>query len=219
MMQKPNKKSLIFLKDVHSDLASVAMLAFELCSIPFQISDGLRTYARQVELYEDGKSKTLRSRHLTGHAIDVFATSEDGKVAYWDMPYYVIIADAFKEAARQLGVSIECGVDWKNFPDGPHIQLSWVDYPAEGDDKHEARTLAAHPDDNPNELRRIMVGDRGDDVRWMQIALREKGFYTHEVDGIFGTLTFDALYDWQKSKGLVADGIFGPISRAKMGMN
>ena len=73
----------------------------------------------------------MNSRHLTGHAVDLGALLE-GKIR-WDWPLYHEIAAAMKEAARELEVEIEWGGDWRNFPDGPHFQLSRAKYPARTD--------------------------------------------------------------------------------------
>lgn len=74
-----------------------------------------------------GKSQTLRSRHLTGHAIDVVALI-DGK-ASWDIAVYAKIAKAFKLAASELNIPVEWGGSWTSFKDGPHFQLPWAAYP------------------------------------------------------------------------------------------
>ena len=46
----------------------------------------------------------------------------------WDWPLYYKIADAVKQAAKELNVPIEWGGDWKTFKDGPHFQLPWGSY-------------------------------------------------------------------------------------------
>lgn len=120
-MFKFGKTSEANLKGVHPSLIRVARRALELTPIDFRITEGLRTFERQKELFEAGKSKTMNSRHLRGYAVDFVALPE-GKVS-WDMKYYKQIADAFKQAAAEVGVPIEWGGDWKTFKDGPHIEL------------------------------------------------------------------------------------------------
>ncbi|WP_245680676.1 M15 family metallopeptidase [Veronia pacifica] len=71
----------------------------------------------------------MNSRHLTGHAVDLGAWVS-GEVR-WDWPLYYRIADAVKAASIELGIPIEWGGDWKSFPDGPHFQLPWAEYPVE----------------------------------------------------------------------------------------
>ncbi|WP_235869856.1 M15 family metallopeptidase [Veronia nyctiphanis] len=71
----------------------------------------------------------MNSRHLTGHAVDLGAWV-CGEVR-WDWPLHYRIADAVKAASIELGIPIEWGGDWKSFPDGPHFQLPWAEYPLE----------------------------------------------------------------------------------------
>lgn len=123
-----NKKSIDRLSGVHPDLVAVAKLAIELSDIDFQVIEGVRSKARQEQLVKAGASKTLNSRHLTGHAVDLCALVNDS--VRWDWPLYSKIADAMKQAATQLKVSIEWGGDWKTFKDGPHFELSRKVYKA-----------------------------------------------------------------------------------------
>ena len=115
------------LAGVHPDLMRVARRALELSPVDFAVIEGLRTTKRQAQLLKAGASKTMRSRHLTGHAIDV-APIIAGQVR-WDWPPFHQIAAAMKQAAADLGVPIEWGGDWRTFKDGPHFQLPWKDYP------------------------------------------------------------------------------------------
>lgn len=115
------------LKGVHPDLVKVATLALRKTEIDFVVTEGLRSRARQVQLVDAGASTTMNSRHITGHAIDVAALVA-GKVR-WDWPLYSKIAVAFKEAAKELGIAIKWGGDWKTFKDGPHFELDRKVYP------------------------------------------------------------------------------------------
>ncbi len=117
-----NTRSLNALKGVHPDLVRVVKRAAELSPTPFIVTEGLRTLARHKELVAKGASKTMRSRHLTGHAID-FVPVVGGKVT-WKWPAFKPVADAFKQAAQELGIQIEWGGDFRTFKDGPHIQLN-----------------------------------------------------------------------------------------------
>jgi peptidoglycan L-alanyl-D-glutamate endopeptidase CwlK len=126
-----DERSLKSLDRVHPDLARVVHRAAELSDVDFIVTEGLRTMKRQRELAAAGASKTLRSRHLTGHAID-FAPVVGGEVT-WKWPPFHLIADAFKRAARELGVAIVWGGDWLRFKDGPHIELDRKAYPDGGE--------------------------------------------------------------------------------------
>ncbi len=114
------------LKGVHPDLVKVVERAIKITNCDFTVLEGLRSLERQRKLVTKGASKTMNSRHLTGHAVDLGAWV-DGKVS-WDWSYYHRISDAMKMAARELDVDLEWGGDWKSFKDGPHFQLSWNRY-------------------------------------------------------------------------------------------
>ncbi|WP_271164186.1 M15 family metallopeptidase [Brevundimonas intermedia] len=109
------------LNGVHPALVAVVEAALTRSSVDFMITEGLRTPARQAGLVKAGASRTLKSRHLTGHAVDV-AALVDGQVR-WDWPLYGRIAQAFKSAALELNTSIVWGGDWKSLRDGPHFEL------------------------------------------------------------------------------------------------
>lgn len=115
------------LKGVHPDLVRVVERAIQLTEVDFTVLEGLRTAARQQQLVKSGASKTMRSRHLTGHAVDLAAFI--GGEIRWDWPLYHKIAKAVKQAAAELKVPIEWGGDWRTFKDGPHWQLPWKNYP------------------------------------------------------------------------------------------
>ena len=123
-----SQKSKDRLTGVHPDLVSVVNRALELSEIDFTVLEGVRSLAKQEQLYAAKATTTLKSRHLTGHAVDLGAIVA-GTVR-WDWPLYHKIADAMKDAAEQLGIPLEWGGDWKTFKDGPHFQLPWQEYPA-----------------------------------------------------------------------------------------
>lgn len=116
------------LKGVHPDLVRVVRRAARDTAVDFTVTEGLRSVQRQRMLVARGASQTMRSRHLTGHAIDL-AAMVGGEVR-WDWPLYHRLAAAMKGAAQAEGVPLEWGGDWRSFPDGPHYQLPWKDYPA-----------------------------------------------------------------------------------------
>lgn len=122
-----SKRSRSRLAGVHSDLVAVVELAITMTPVDFTVIEGLRTPERQRELYRAGATKTLNSRHLTGHAVDL-APLVKGQVR-WDWPLFHQLAPAVKDAAQELGVRIEWGGDWTRFPDGPHFELSRQAYP------------------------------------------------------------------------------------------
>ena len=115
------------LQGVKSELARIVRRGYGISSIPFQVIEGVRTLVREKELLKQGATTTLRSRHLTGHAIDVMALV-NGK-GVWDVPAYRRIAEAMKQAAKELGIPLEWGGDRKSFKDWGHFQLPWKEFP------------------------------------------------------------------------------------------
>jgi peptidoglycan L-alanyl-D-glutamate endopeptidase CwlK len=129
------------LAGVHADLVRVVRRAGAMSQNEVTVIEGLRTLARQKALYEAGATTTFRSRHLTGHAVDLAVLvpfcdgdgdgdDDDGIFGLrWDWPLYHKLGATVKEAARDLRIPIEWGGDWKVFKDGPHFQLPWKEYP------------------------------------------------------------------------------------------
>lgn len=124
---KLSRRSLARLEGVHPDLVRVVNLAIELTEVDFGVTEGMRTIEKQREYVARGASKTMNSRHLTGHAVDLVAYI--GAEVRWDWPLYHKIADAMKRAANSLGVPIVWGGDWRSFKDGPHFELDRKSYP------------------------------------------------------------------------------------------
>lgn len=132
------QKSLERLNGVDQDLAKVVKRAIELSEVDFRVIEGLRTRERQQYLVSKGASKTMNSKHLTGHAVDLAAVIK-GEVT-WDWAHYHRIAAAMKKAAEELGIEIVWGGAWtklsgmsmtngrfklsSTFPDGPHFEIA-----------------------------------------------------------------------------------------------
>lgn len=210
---KLTKTSLRHLQGVHPDLVKVVMRAAEITEQPFLLTDGVRTLAEQRRFVQKGVSKTMNSRHLTGHAVDVVAMV--GRRVSWELPLYYVIADAMKQAAEELGIPIEWGGDWRSIVDGPHFQLPWNAYPKDANpalgktppevtDRSEA--LAA---------KTLWIGAEGDAVVALQRKLNRLG-YGLKVDGDFGPRTRTAVLRFQRSAGLKRDGIVGRKTRSAL---
>lgn len=205
------------LKGVHPDLVAVITRAKELSEVDFIITEGLRTEARQRQLFNRGASKTMNSRHLTGHAVDV-AARIDGRVS-WDWPLYHLIHGAVSEAADELEIIVDWGGNWLSFPDGPHYQLPRGNYPAvdhlppdyerEIEDRQEPK--APKP---PCARSSWEVGDKGTCVNIIQTALnnfaRAAKVQRILVDGAFGPQTKSRVQRFQLARDLDNDGIVGP---------
>lgn len=63
------------------------------------------------------------------------------------------------------------------------------------------------------------MGSTGDEVKSIQSVLKEKGYYSGNVDGIFGTGTKNAVKQFQSDSGLSADGIVGEKTLKALGLN
>jgi peptidoglycan L-alanyl-D-glutamate endopeptidase CwlK len=144
------------LAGVHPDLVRVVRRAAE-GGARFRVTadGGLRTLEQQRKLFESGATKTMDSRHLTGHAVDVVPLDDAGNVS-WAWGLYFPLADAFRAAAIAEGVPVIWGGAWgllmtdyatakagqaayvarmreqgrKPFLDGPHFELPAGSYPA-----------------------------------------------------------------------------------------
>ena len=154
MAYRLGRRSRRRLEGVHPDLVMVVEDAIKLTDVDFTVLEGVRTLERQRQLLDAGASWTLKSRHLTGHAVDL-APWIDGMVR-WDWPPFYQIADAMRIAGIRCEVPIQWGAAWgrnlasyqsataaseayiaarrkqgrKPTLDGPHFQLPWRSYPA-----------------------------------------------------------------------------------------
>ena len=121
------------LAGVHRDLVRVVERARQ--QVPFIVTEGVRSRERQARLVAIGASRTIDSRHLTGHAVDLAYWLDDGDGVpehgeiRWDWPLYEQIGAAMKAAAKELDVPILWGGDWASFRDGPHFELDRTPYP------------------------------------------------------------------------------------------
>lgn len=150
MAFKLSKKSLSKLDGVEEDIITLAEFAISVSSVDFGISEGLRSVTRQKELVEQKRSQTMKSLHLEGKALDVFAYI-NGEVV-WELSVYDDIADAFAMASRAKDIPCMWGAAWtvpdigqwdgtmeqamhsyvdlrrsqsrRPFLDGPHFQLA-----------------------------------------------------------------------------------------------
>lgn len=109
------------LEGVDIRLVRLVEQAIKETTVDFAVTEGLRTPERQQQLVNDGFSQTMKSKHLTGHAVDLVAIV-GGKVS-WDKLHYPAIAQAMKKAAADQNVKIRWGGDFKSFFDGPHFEL------------------------------------------------------------------------------------------------
>ena len=110
MSYKLSRRSLDRLKGVDEKLVSVVKSAIQRTKIDFGVICGLRTIKEQKALVAKGASQTMQSKHIDGLAVDLMAYV-DGR-ASWELNLYDDIADAMKEAATDVGVSLRWGAAW-----------------------------------------------------------------------------------------------------------
>jgi peptidoglycan L-alanyl-D-glutamate endopeptidase CwlK len=107
---KLSSRSIARLTGVDSKLIEVVERAIEITNIDFGVIQGLRTVEEQKTLVATGASKTMKSKHLIGKAVDLGAYL--GSRLSWEITLYDDIADAIKQAATELGVAIRWGAAW-----------------------------------------------------------------------------------------------------------
>jgi len=107
---KLSGKSILKLNGVNEDLRNVVLRAIEITKVDFGVIEGLRTEKRQEELVASGASQTMKSRHLTGDAVDLMAYI--GSRGSWELNLYDDIADAMRAAAIEKDVGIQWGAAW-----------------------------------------------------------------------------------------------------------
>ena len=110
MTYKLSTRSQEKLIGVNSELKEVVCLAITYTKIDFGVIEGLRTEKRQRALVDSGASKTMKSKHLDGRAVDLMAYV-DGR-GCWELNVYDEVADAMKRAAIEVDVTVRWGAAW-----------------------------------------------------------------------------------------------------------
>ena len=122
------KKSLDTLVGVDPKLVLVVSRAIELTAVDFRVNEGVRTIARQKQLLKEGKTQTLKSKHIDGKAVDLVAL-KNNKVS-WDASYYIQIAEAIRLAAIELNVQVRWGGCWlgdiRNYPNAKEAMDTYI---------------------------------------------------------------------------------------------
>ena len=119
---KLSERDIKRLEGVDGTLVQVVKRASEISSYSFMVVEGMRTLETQKKYVAQGKSQTLKSRHLIGQAVDL-APVEAGTIDWNNSKgQFDAVAEAMKQAAKELGVKITWGGDWK-FVDKPHFQI------------------------------------------------------------------------------------------------
>lgn len=110
MAFKLSKRSLDRLEGVKPELVEVVKTAITLSDVDFGVTQGLRTLEEQKALVAKGASQTMKSKHLTGDAVDLVAYV--GSRVSWELTLYDNIANAMKTAADMHGVKLRWGAAW-----------------------------------------------------------------------------------------------------------
>ena len=110
MSFKLSSRSLTRLQGVDDRLVDCVKRAIELTRVDFGVICGLRTIEEQKTLVAKGASKTMASKHLKGHAVDLMAYL--GSRGSWELNLYDDIADAMKAAAIEIGLPLRWGAAW-----------------------------------------------------------------------------------------------------------
>lgn len=129
MMYKFSQRSLDNLKNVDERLVRICNELIK--RVDFTVIEGFRSLERQKELYDkgfskiDGISKKGKHNYSPSLAIDIipfkkghnpFDGSKESDIMFDNL------AKEFKQVAKELGINIAWGGDWK-FIDKPHFQI------------------------------------------------------------------------------------------------
>ena len=124
------------LSQVHPELSRRVQQLADLLSFPIRVTQGLRTYAQQDALYQQGRTTPGKivtnaaaghSMHNFGMAVDVVPLKADG-TADWDSK-----DDQWVEILNKApSCGLAEGAEWRTFPDMPHLYIEGC--PANPDD-------------------------------------------------------------------------------------
>lgn len=140
-MAKFSQRSLDSLKGVHPNLVKLMTEAIKDTPYDFTITEGVRTFARQQQLYAQGRTAKgsivtntdgikNKSNHQPksdgyGYAVDLYPFY-NGSVQVNDkdvIPRLKAIAIHVKAVSKCLGIGINWGGDFKGLFDPPHFEL------------------------------------------------------------------------------------------------
>jgi peptidoglycan L-alanyl-D-glutamate endopeptidase CwlK len=110
MAFKLSNRSTGRLEGINPDLIEVVKTAITLTKVDFGVTCGMRTVEEQEVLVAKGASKTMKSKHLEGRAVDLVAYV--GPNITWALNMYDDLADAMAEAARKHDVPLKWGAAW-----------------------------------------------------------------------------------------------------------
>ena len=117
------------LEGVHKDILVILSEVSKHTSIAIPLNGGIRTLEIQKKLFKKGASKTLKSKHLTGNAVDV-CPFYNGKIDWEASNDFSYLCGMIKLIAIYKGIKIIQGCKWKHltikknsFKDFAHFEL------------------------------------------------------------------------------------------------
>lgn len=124
------------------------------------------------------------------------------------MPYTIKAGDTFYNIARTFGISLDALIAANPGVDPNRLFIGQV-----------ICVPTAAPPPPISSCPTLSIGSRGASVAQLQQLLISNGFSPGAVDGIFGSMTQSAVIAFQRSKGLVPDGIVGIMTWTALGVN
>ena len=109
MTYKLSNNSKAKLEGVDERMIAIVRYAINISKQDFSVICGLRTRDEQRVLVAKGASKTMKSKHLDGNAVDLMAYVDGGR---WELKLYDEIADAMAEGARAIDTAVKWGAAW-----------------------------------------------------------------------------------------------------------
>ena len=126
-MPRYGRKSRRVLEGLNEDLQELLNEVIKYVDV--SLIEGKRSLDRQKQLKEDGSTKTLESKHLSGDAVDLAPYPINWK----KRENFIYVAGIVKGVAYDLGIPITWGGDWNdnhdlsdnNFDDLVHFELRY----------------------------------------------------------------------------------------------
>lgn len=115
------------LEGVNEPLVRLVNRALEISDADFAVIEGLRSIEKQKENVRNGVSQTMKSKHLTGDAIDILPSSIKPGMK-WELHHFKPVLDSFYRASVELGIPLRFGINWKSDPSLP-IETKFIDAP------------------------------------------------------------------------------------------
>lgn len=129
-----SKRDLERLQGVHPDLVRVVEIAAARTFMRWGVFEGLRTLDRQKALKAAGKTLTLNSRHITGHAVDLVLLTPKGAFTWEPWQSYHALGAEVLDVAARMRIALRWGGLFRGdkgqrFFDGAHFELTHEFYP------------------------------------------------------------------------------------------